>query len=170
MKTLSLALLFLACLTPPSWSQHDSEGSRPIERDNLFKALSRRELTESQVIELIQKHKLNFEMTPADANELRRMGAGETLIGALWKNDKFEVKKGPPLNKEGIVTLLQTNVPSPRVERIVESRKARLNLDEPTRKEIQDAGGTTALLGTIVANLTLGVRPRNIDVIPELGF
>lgn len=152
MRAFLLTLLLSAGLGLPCWSQDSQEGLRPIERENLLKALSRRELTEQQVIELVQKLKLNFEMTPADAEELRRVGAGETLITALWKNDKFTVKPGPPLNKDGIVMLLQNGVPSPRIERIIETRKAIIILDESTSKEIQDAGGTTALLGAIIAN------------------
>ena len=126
---------------------------QPIERQNLFQALSKRELTEQRVIELVTQLKLNFVMTPADADEVRKLGGGQALIDALWKNDKFDVKQGPPLTKDVLLTFLQSSVPAARVERMVEVRRAKLVLDEAARKEIIEAGGSPSLLGVILANL-----------------
>jgi hypothetical protein len=152
MNTVLRVFVLLAVLVP-SAAQQAPEASRPIERENLIEALKTGQLPEQKAIEVITRQKLNFIMTAGYADDFRKLGAGETLIYTLWKNDAYVVKKGSALTKDEIVTLLGSGVPSPRVERIIEVRKARLVLDGPASKEIVDAGGSATLLGVILTNL-----------------
>jgi hypothetical protein len=150
--------VLLAALIPLGAAQQAPEESQPIERENLIEALKTGKLPEQKAIEVIARQKLSFVMTAEYADDFRKLGAGETLIYTLWKNDAYVVKKGPALTKDEIVTLLESGVPPPRVERIVEVRKAKLVLDAPASKEIRDAGGSDTLLGVILMNLVVVVE------------
>jgi hypothetical protein len=158
MITLLRALMLSAILMTLAVAQQAQQESGPIERENLIQALKTGKLPEQKAIEVITKQKLNFVMTTEYAEEFHQLGATETLIYTLWKNDAFVVKYGPPLTKDAIVALLESGVPSPRIERILELRKAKLVLDAPASKEIHDAGGSDSLLGVILTNLVVAVE------------
>jgi hypothetical protein len=59
------------------------------------------------------------------------------------------VPAGPPLSKNEIVTLLQSGVPTTRVEQFVEARGVSFSITPQIAREIKEAGGNNALIGAI---------------------
>jgi hypothetical protein len=156
-----IVLIFAASLSPST----AQEKPDPIKRENLLKALSEHTLRDEDYIREFRASKVDFEMTARDAEEFRRAGLGEAAIDELWRNDRFIVPTGPPLSKPEIITLLQSGTASPRLERWVEVRKVRIDLDKTTRDEITANKGTPALLGVILTNLV-----EEIDITSKEGI
>ncbi|MGH9764379.1 MAG: hypothetical protein ACREDR_11360 [Blastocatellia bacterium] len=166
--TLAVALN-LAVMAPTS-----ADGKRPISKSGLLEAVRLNGLSTKELIERVRERGVSFQLSDADAKEFGDAGARPELIQAIRENYRAEtpqsdstdarshagrterdarnnsnVPPGPPLSQDEIVTLLQSGVPSSRVEQFVEVRGVAFSLTPAITGQIKRAGGSTSLIGAI---------------------
>lgn len=140
---------------------------KPFSKEVLLNAVRSKRYTTAALVEAVQRRGVDFEVTPQVEAEFRQAGAFPQLIAAMRANYRpgaapvangaantpsrpaANLIKGPPLTKNEIITLLQSGVPSARVEQIVEARGVQFVLTPAISREIAAAGGTRSLLGAI---------------------
>jgi hypothetical protein len=141
-----------------------AESKKPISKKGLLEAIRLNGLSTSELIDRVQERGVNFQMTDDDARELQQAGARPELIEAVRANYRAEtggsnpprnngsdysVPAGAPLSQNEVVTLLQSGVASPRVEKIVEARGVDFSLTPQITSRIKAAGGSSSLIGVI---------------------
>jgi hypothetical protein len=147
-----------------------AQSTTPITKRGLLEALRLKGLTETELIQHVQKRGVDFQLTAEQRMELKEAGAGQQLIDVVGANYRAvdtnsartagtprvpppsgppAVPAGPPLSKAEIVTLLETGVPAERVEKIVEVRGVSFAPSVETTAEITRAGGNRSLIGAI---------------------
>src|SRR5205807_8620648 len=112
---------------------------------------------------------VEFRLTADTESEFRSAGARPEVIEAIKANYRGAVSNpthnvapgpnrpagnvpsGPPLSKNEIITLLQSGVPTTRVEQFVEARGVSFAVTSQIAREIKEAGGNNALIGAITA-------------------
>ncbi len=136
-------------------AQAQAQGDPPIGRRQILEVLQQNLLTDQAFAARVNTQHLSFEMTMADEEAFRKAGAGPLLIAALWEHDTFRIAPGlPPLTRQQIVTLLESDMPSPRVERIVKVRKVSMVVEKSAIDEIRKAApGSTTLIDVITENI-----------------
>jgi hypothetical protein len=137
-------------VTPPA---SQPAPAPPLPKGAILTALKTGGLQPTELVEIISRRGLAFPMSVADEQELRAAGASDLVLDIMWSKEAFEIKPGPPLTREAIVASLQAGVPSRRLERMIRVRTAKVALSREVADEIKAAGGTDALLGTILANV-----------------
>ena len=165
--TVVLLCTFL-CLTAPV-----AQTVKPFSKEVLLNAVRSKRYTTEALVEAVQRRGVDFQVTPQIEAEFRQAGAFPALIAAMRANYRPNavdssasrgsnaaarpspnVAKGPPLTKDEVITLLQSGVPSARVEQIVEARGVQFVLTPAISREIAAAGGTRSLLGAISEHVT----------------
>lgn len=147
----------------------DMQGKKPYDQGTLLRVVQLNALPTSEVVEKINERGVDFEMTPQIESQFRGAGARPEVIDAMRSNYREAtapppenttrnktkasagVPAGPPLSKNEIITLLQSGVPTTRVEQFVEVRGVTFAITPPIAREIKDAGGNNALIGAITA-------------------
>jgi hypothetical protein len=168
------ALLFSA----PAQMQ---SAKKPITRKGLIESVKINGLSTAELVQIIQRRGVDFEMTADAEQELRSVGARPEIIETARANYRAPevvaarpsstlhtsntpapsrnstgqpVPPGPPLAKNEIITMLQAGTPSARVERFVEVRGVTFSLTPDITGEIKAAGGDRSLIGAITEKST----------------
>jgi hypothetical protein len=144
----------------------------PYERDKLLRVVQLNALPTAEVVQAIQQRGVDFKVTSDVESQFRQAGARPEVIDAMRSNYRTAapyspppssppptstskpapgVPAGAPLSKAEIVTLLQSGVPTGRVEQFVEARGVSFSITPQIAREIKDAGGNNALIGAITA-------------------
>ena len=161
---LTIIAIVFSCIAALASAQ--TQSSAPITKRGLVEALRLKGLTEMELIQYVEKRGVDFQLQAGDEAELTQVGAGPRLIEVVRANYRAapknsepsnrptpaaapQVPAGPPLSKAEILTLLQTGVPSERVEKIVEVRGVSFTPSPAIASEITGAGGGRSLLGAI---------------------
>jgi hypothetical protein len=139
-----------------------AQTAKPITKRGLVEALRLKGLTEVELIQHVEKRGVDFQITAEDQADLKEAGAGPQLLQVVRANYRASsvsataappsappATRAQPLSKAEIVTLLETGVPSERVEKMVETRGVSFAPSAETAAEITAAGGTRSLLGAI---------------------
>jgi hypothetical protein len=157
------ALIVSATTLAPS---SQAQSAKPITKRGLVEALRLKGLTEQELIQHIQKRGVDFRLSEETAAELKAAGAGPQLLDAVRANSRVpeasagtpdkgspqpapSVPAGPPLSKAEIVTVLETGVPSDRVQRLVDQRGVSFAWSDQIAAEITGAGGSPSLINAI---------------------
>ncbi|MEK6322329.1 MAG: hypothetical protein AABN33_11655 [Acidobacteriota bacterium] len=150
------------------------QAKQPYDRDKLLRVVQLNALPTSEVVQAIQQRGVDFQMTSEIESQFRGAGARPEVIDAIRSNYRAapsnpprnssppstapatprpsaNVPAGPPLAKNEIVTLLQSGVPTARVEQFVEARGVSFSITPQIAREIKEAGGNNALIGAITA-------------------
>jgi len=147
----------------------EMQAKRPYDRDTLLRVVQLNALPTSEVVSAIQQRGVDFQMTSDLESRFRDAGARPEVIEAIQSNYRpavsspahnaspttsrpsANVPSGPPLSKNEIITLLQSGVPTTRVEQFVEARGVSFAVTSQIAREIKEAGGNNALIGAITA-------------------
>src|SRR5262249_10149123 len=133
----------------------------PYDKERLLKVVRLNALSTQEVVQAVQQRGVDFQLTPAVEAEFKDAGARPELIDALRTNyratahatppskpsgpsgptNPTKVPAGAPLSKAEIVTMLQSGVPSERVEQFVEVRGISFAMTPEIAREIGAAGG-----------------------------
>ncbi|HZM89244.1 MAG TPA: hypothetical protein VFF31_22150 [Blastocatellia bacterium] len=166
------SIIFVALTT----SVAEMQAKQPYDRDKLLRVVQLNALPTSEVVQAIQQRGVDFRMTTDIESQFRGAGARPEVIDAIRGNYRgatsqpannqpsnppnnpsgnsrptSSVPSGPPLAKNEIITLLQSGVPTSRVEQFVEVRGVSFSINPQIAREIKDAGGNNALIGAITA-------------------
>lgn len=165
--TLFVAVVASAILAAAALAQTNQ---KPITRQKLVTAVKINGYSTSELIAEINRRGVDFEMTADAERELRSVGARPEVVDAARSNYRAAstastssqparttprthtgaaVPAGDPLSKSEIVTLLQSGLPSSRVEQFVEVRGVSFAVTPQITAEIKAAGGDRSLIGAI---------------------
>jgi len=151
----------------------EMQGKQPYDKDKLLRVVQLNALPTSEVVQAIQQRGVDFRMTSDIESQFRGAGARPEVIDAIRGNYRAaasspppsappsnppsnprpssSVPAGPPLAKNEIITLLQSGVPTTKVEQFVEVRGVSFSITPQIAREIKEAGGNNALIGAITA-------------------
>jgi hypothetical protein len=152
----------------------EMQAKQPYDKDKLLRVVQLNALPTSEVVQAIQQRGVDFKMTGEIEGQFRSAGARPEVVDAIRSNYRgssspppsnpppsnpnppsgtrpANVPAGPPLAKNEIITLLQSGVPTARVEQFVEVRGVNFSITPQIAREIKDAGGNNALIGAITA-------------------
>jgi hypothetical protein len=155
----------------------EMQAKQPYDKDKLLKVVQLNALPTSEVVQAIQQRGVDFRMTSDIESQFRGAGARPEVIDAIRGNYRAgagspppsnppnnppnnpsnnsrppsNVPAGPPLAKNEIITLLQSGVPTTKVEQFVEVRGVSFSITPQIAREIKEAGGNNALIGAITA-------------------
>ncbi|MEK6410539.1 MAG: hypothetical protein AABN34_26745 [Acidobacteriota bacterium] len=151
------------------------QAKQPYDKDKLLRVVQLNALPTTEVVQAIQQRGVDFQLTSGVESEFRGAGARPEVIDAIRANyrhgeralavrpaspakpapdinlgpGKDKVPSGPSLSKAEIITLLQSGVPTTRVEQFVEARGVSFSITPQIAREIKAAGGDNALIGAI---------------------
>ena len=151
----------------------EMQAKQPYDKDKLLRVVQLNALPTNEVVQAIQQRGVDFKMTGEIEGQFRSAGARPEVVDAIRGNYRAPagpppsnppsnpnppsntrpstVPAGPPLAKNEIITLLQSGVPTTRVEQFVEVRGVNFSITPQIAREIKDAGGNNALIGAITA-------------------
>jgi hypothetical protein len=146
----------------------EMQAKQPYDKDKLLRVVQLNALPTSEVVQAIQQRGVDFRVTSDIESQFRGAGARPEVIDAIRGNYRgasspppstppsntrptTNVPAGPPLAKNEIITLLQSGVPTTKVEQFVEVRGVSFSITPQIAREIKDAGGNNALIGAITA-------------------
>jgi len=153
----------------------EMQAKQPYDKDKLLRVVQLNALPTSEVVQAIQQRGVDFRVTSDIESQFRGAGARPEVIDAIRGNYRgassappssspttppsntrptTNVPAGPPLAKNEIITLLQSGVPTTKVEQFVEVRGVAFSITPQIAREIKDAGGNNALIGAITAKAT----------------
>lgn len=153
----------------------ETQAKKPYDKSTLLKVVQLNALPTTEVVGHIEQRGVDFQMTSQVESEFRAAGARPEVIDAIRANYRGAtsgstggagtatttpskppagVPGGPPLSKAEIITLLQSGVPSTRVEQFVEVRGVSFAMTGQIAREIKEAGGSNSLIGAISAKAT----------------
>ena len=164
-----------------------AQSNKPISRNGLVEAVRINGLPTAELVRIIQRRGVDFEMTSDAEAELRGAGARPEIIETARSNYRAPasaaaparttpavnttrpastpagppVPPGPPLSKNEIVTLLQGGLTPARVEQFVEVRGVSFSVTPEVAREITAAGGTRSLIGAISMRSIAAAAPEN---------
>lgn len=177
------AAALLAAL--PWFGAVSAQSNRPITRNGLIEAVRINGLSTAELVQIIRRRGVDFEMTSEAEAELRGAGARPEIIETARGHFRAPaaaasrpsaststpaaatsrpaantsgppVPPGPPLSKNEIVTLLQGGLTAARVEQFVEARGVAFSVTPDVAREITAAGGTRSLIGAITERAASG--------------
>jgi hypothetical protein len=159
-----------AMMTP---SVVEMQAKQPYDKDKLLRVVQLNALPTTEVVQAIQQRGVDFRMTSDIESQFRGAGARPEVVDAIRGNYRggtsspppsnppnnspnnprpsSNVPAGPPLAKNEIITLLQSGVPTTKVEQFVEVRGVSFSITPQIAREIKEAGGNNALIGAITA-------------------
>src|SRR6266404_2547575 len=168
------AILFALLAMMPT-SVVEMQAKQPYDKDKLLRVVQLNALPTTEVVQAIQQRGVDFRMTSDVESQFRGAGARPEVVDAIRGNYRASspppsnppnnppnnpsnnprpssnVPAGPPLAKNEIITLLQSGVPTTRVEQFVEVRGVSFSITPQIAREIKEAGGNNALIGAITA-------------------
>ena len=154
------------------------QSKKPYEKDKLLRVVQLNALPTSEVVQAIEQRGVDFQVNSSVEAEFRQAGARPEVIDTMRANYRpatntappkpppsappstpstkspSGVPAGAPLSKAEVITLLQSGVPSTRVEQFVEVRGVNFSITPQIAREIKAAGGNNALIGAITAKAT----------------
>ena len=152
----------------------EMQAKQPYDKDKLLRVVQLNALPTTEVVQAIQQRGVDFRMSSDVESQFRGAGARPEVIDAIRGNYRgvpastpppsnqpsnppnnsrpaSNVPPGPPMARNEIITLLQSGIPSARVEQFVEVRGVTFSITPQIAREIKDAGGNNALIGAITA-------------------
>ena len=151
----------------------EMQAKQPYDKDKLLRVVQLNALPTTEVVQAIQQRGVDFRMTSDVESQFRGAGARPEVVDAIRGNYRAgagspppsnppnnppnnprpssNVPAGPPLAKNEIITLLQSGVPTTKVEQFVEVRGVSFSITPQIAREIKEAGGNNALIGAITA-------------------
>lgn len=151
----------------------EMQAKQPYDKDKLLRVVQLNALPTTEVVQAIQQRGVDFRMTSDVESQFRGAGARPEVVNAIRDNYRggasspppgnqpnnppsntrpsSSVPPGPALAKNEIITLLQSGVPTTRVEQFVEVRGVNFSITPQIAQEIKGAGGNNALIGAITA-------------------
>jgi len=165
--TLTFAAVIVTLMTSSGVVQ--MQAKKPYDKDTLLRVVQLNVLQTAEIVEHVQQRGVEFRLTADTESEFRSAGARPEVIEAIKANYRGAVSNpthnvapgpnrpagnvpsGPPLSKNEIITLLQSGVPTTRVEQFVEARGVAFTVTPQIAREIKEAGGNNALIGAITA-------------------
>lgn len=171
----------------------EMQAKQPYDKDKLLRVVQLNALPTNEVVQAIQQRGVDFKMTGEIEGQFRSAGARPEVVDAIRGNYRAPagpppsnppsnpnppsntrpstVPAGPPLAKNEIITLLQSGVPTTRVEQFVEVRGVNFSITPQIAREIKDAGGNNALIGAITAKASepQPTNPRPGPVVTRPG-
>jgi hypothetical protein len=170
--TAAAAILF-ALFAMMTASVVEMQAKQPYDKDKLLRVVQLNALPTTEVVQAIQQRGVDFRMTSDIESQFRGAGARPEVVDAIRGNYRADtsspppsnppsnppnnprpssnVPAGPPLAKNEIITLLQSGVPTTKVEQFVEVRGVSFSITPQIAREIKEAGGNNALIGAITA-------------------
>lgn len=167
------AAILFAFFAMMSASVVEMQAKQPYDKDKLLRVVQLNALPTSEVVQAIQQRGVDFKMTSDIESQFRGAGARPEVVDAIRGNYRggasspppsnppnnppnnprpsSNVPAGPPLAKNEIITLLQSGVPTTKVEQFVEVRGVSFSITPQIAREIKEAGGNNALIGAITA-------------------
>ena len=167
------ATILFALFAMMTASVVELQAKQPYDKDKLLRVVQLNALPTSEVVQAIQQRGVDFRMTSDVESEFRGAGARPEVVDAIRGNYRAgagspppsnppnnppnnprpssNVPAGPPLAKNEIITLLQSGVPTTKVEQFVEVRGVSFSITPQIAREIKEAGGNNALIGAITA-------------------
>lgn len=149
----------------------EMQAKQPYDKDKLLRVVQLNALPTSEVVQAIEQRGVDFRMTSDVESQFRGAGARPEVVKAIRDNYRggggnqpptnqpstppsntrpsSSVPPGPPLAKNEIITLLQSGVPTTKVEQFVEVRGVNFSITPQIAQEIKGAGGNNALIGAI---------------------
>jgi tetratricopeptide (TPR) repeat protein len=145
---LSSMLLLLAA---PGWG-----AAQPMSKQALVTLLSTGEgfFSPREIARQVELRGVAFQLQAETEQELRKLGAGDSLIRAVGKNYRAPAERDTPngpLTKGAILKLLSEKRGSAETLRLVDTRGVDFMMTPETGEEISKLGGDRALLGAIAA-------------------
>ena len=171
---LGLALALVALMLSAGAS---AQSNKPISRKGLVDSVRINGLPTPELVRIIERRGVDFEMTADAESELRRVGARPEIIETARSNYRAprattpatsnvsrpaantnpvnaSVPAGPPLGKSEIITMLQAGASPARVEQFVEARGVNFQMTPEIAREVNAAGGNRSLVGAITERAT----------------
>ena len=130
------------------------EGAGPIDSERLLQAVKTQGLSATELTSIIKRRGLSFEMSADLERKYREAGAGNSIIDVLWEKENWSPPAGPPLNKDVLITLLQTGLRPSRIAKMIILRKVIVDFVPTTVKELQSAGASDQLIVLVTENNT----------------
>ncbi|MDQ3585593.1 MAG: hypothetical protein M3407_07455 [Acidobacteriota bacterium] len=183
LAALPLAALLLISLNWSGGGAHAQNSGKPISRKGLTESVKINGLSTTELVQLIRRRGVDFEMTADAEQDLLAAGARPEIIEAAQQNYRPRaatttaantksaaprpanssppartsgppVPPGSPLSKNEVITMLQGGIAPSRVEQFVEARGVNFAVTPDIAREITAAGGTRSLVGAITENST----------------
>ena len=173
MISAAAAAILFALFAMMTASVVEMQAKQPYDKDKLLRVVQLNALPTSEVVQAIQQRGVDFRMTSDIEAQFRGAGARPEVVDAIRGNYRADtssphssnpannppnnprpssnVPAGPPLAKNEIITLLQSGVPTAKVEQFVEVRGVSFSITPQIAREIKEAGGNNALIGAITA-------------------
>ena len=167
------AAILFALFAMMTASVVEMQAKQPYDKDKLLRVVQLNALPTTEVVQAIQQRGVDFRMTSDIESQFRGAGARPEVVDAIRGNYRggasspppsnppnnppnnprpsSNVPAGPPLAKNEIITLLQSGVPTTKVEQFVEVRGVSFSITPQIAREIKEAGGNNALIGAITA-------------------
>lgn len=138
---------------------------KPISQEGLAEALRIGGLTNEELVGIVQKRGVAFQLDGQVESDLRAAGALTPLIEAIRTNYRPpaaavspvvpSVAQLAPMAKNEILTLLQVGTPSPRIAQLVGQRGVNFPLTPVITEELKSAGADSILLAAVENTVTV---------------
>jgi hypothetical protein len=159
-RILPLLVAFLA-IGLFAQAQTSNGAPKPISQEGLTQALRIGGLSTAELVEIVSKRGVAFQVTDAAESSLRAAGASSTLIDAVRENYRppasadsaagTPASQMPPLAENEVLTLLQVGTPSSRIAELVSKRGIKFVPTPAIAEKLQGAGAESVLLDAINA-------------------
>jgi len=135
----------------------------PVKKERLLRVLRSKQLQTREIVAVINRNGVDFEITPAVQTELVEAGARPEVIAAARSNYRSAAVarggtgnssrfNGKPLTKDAVVTLLQNGIADAQVRKNIEQRGVSFKPTAADKAEIRKSGGSVALVNLIAAS------------------
>ena len=152
-------MLILAMAARPSLPQQPPE---PLAQDQLM-TLVKAGMGTPELVRLIHDHGINFDLTDAYLQALRKAGAQEAVIQAI-----HAVARPKPLTQDQVMELVAQGVSSERAAALVRQRGIDFKAGEEYLKTLRLAGGDDTLITALrEASAALAARLKDIGPPPR---
>jgi hypothetical protein len=157
---LVVLISLLVTLVLPGGLTAQAPNAKPISQQGLMEALRIGGLSTQELIEIVGKRGVAFQVTEPLEAELRAAGAQPSLIQAVRANYRPPAGQMAPFSKNDIITLLQAGAPLSRIEQLVKQRGVSFALTPAVSGELASAGADRELLLAIeAASAKISVAP-----------
>ncbi len=153
---IAVVLVLLFAMDSAGAQNAPEADAKPVSQQGLSEALRIGGLTTEELIQIIEKRGVSFQLTREVEADLRAAGAEPGLLAAVRANYRpATTAPSPalgPLSKNEVLTLLSAGTPTARIEQIVRERKVSFPLTPEISRELTSAGADDKLLAAIDAS------------------
>ncbi len=139
----------------------------PLTMEDLTKALGTRDLTAADLVAIVQRRGVSFQMTADDEKDLRAAGAKSTVFAAIRANYRAPATapapaanppatnaapvamEGEPFSAREIARLLRAQASVAQLQRAVRARGVRFLLTPELEQQLTGMGANAGLLSAI---------------------